>query len=294
MKHYFQTEKPDLAVIQKRLLFWFKEHEYEVDSAEDDGYYLIQAKKTGKLRTLTGTNIAFQIKLYPSDEPNEFIFESGTGKWTQNIAGAGITAIFTGGITLLTGIAGAAWIKKIERDIIDFMEDTLKFRKLKTVDDKGVVIDAPPTVVQDSPKLASQPSIQPEKQIAVMLTPKQKAENKIKEQAKKLEDAHNGDILSDDEYAQKKAELSLKDAEYEIEFLVEEQVGKLTKALESGILTQEEYDSKVSNLKTSVKEGYKKEKKKRESEEQINKLKAALDSGILTQEEYDTKISALE
>lgn len=63
MKHYFQTPNPDLSTIHKRLVMWFKEHEFDVNSAESDGEYLIQARKSGALRTLTGMNQAFKIKV---------------------------------------------------------------------------------------------------------------------------------------------------------------------------------------------------------------------------------------
>lgn len=44
-KYYFQTLSPDLEAIAKRLVVWFKQHEYEVDSTEDDQCYFVQARK---------------------------------------------------------------------------------------------------------------------------------------------------------------------------------------------------------------------------------------------------------
>lgn len=186
VKHYFQTPNPDLATVQKRLVFWFKEREYEVNSAEADDDCLIQARKTGKLRALTGTNIAFKIRLYLSDEPNEFVFESSTGQWVQNLTGVGISAMFTGGLTLLTGAAGAAWAVKVERDIVEYMEQSLQFKKTKTIEDKGTTATPPPT----PPPMPDAPPPLPEP-----ITPRQKAEQKAQNEMKKLSDALADGIL---------------------------------------------------------------------------------------------------
>jgi hypothetical protein len=40
--------------------------------------------------------------------------------------------MFTGGFTILTGIAGAGWALVVEREILEYMENTLKFKKTKT------------------------------------------------------------------------------------------------------------------------------------------------------------------
>ncbi len=300
VKHYFQTPDPDLAVVQKRLVFWFKEREYEVDSGEADGIYLIQSRKTGKLRTLTGMNIAFKIRLFLSDEPNEFVFESATGQWAQNIAGAGITALFTGGITLLTGAAGAGWAMKVERDIVDFMENSLQFRKTRTVDDKGATKSAPPPMPGPPPipgvvpvATAVPPPI-PKAADAGPCTPRQRAERKAAEDLKKLATAHTAGILTDEEYAAKKAAIDAKTDEYEVQFVVEEKAGKLKDALTAGILDQAEYDAKVADLAKLARESIQKERSQKAKAAQLTKLKAAMDAGILTQEEFDTKVKAMK
>lgn len=276
VKHYFQTPNPDLASIQKRLAFWFKQHEYEVDSADDDGVYLIQARKTGKLRTLTGTNIAFKIRLYPSDSSNEFVFESATGQWTQNIAGASVTALFTGGITLLTGAAGAAWAMKVERDIVEFMEHSLQFKKTKSVDDKGNVGT---TLSPPSPPRSSAPPPLPDAPPPAVATeaiqsPRQRAVTRAKDDLKKLEAAHTAGILDDTEFQAKKSALRAKVDEYEVQFVVEEKAVKLKAALADDIIDQAAYDAKYASLAQIATDAIQKERKERAKAEQLSKLKA--------------------
>lgn len=284
-KYYFQTASPNLDAISKRLVVWFKQHEYEVDSVQDDQCYLVQAKKTGSLRTLTGTNIAFKITLSPSDTADEFICDMSTGKWTANIAGAGMTALFTGGATLLTGAMGAAWTYKVERDIVEFMESTLKFKKIRT---EGESAEAGPTPQKQatSPPVAPPPPPTP-------LSVQDQAKSRVAAELAKLEDAHRSGILNGDELETKKRELLAKTDEYEIMILVEQRTVKLKEALSSGILSQAEYDDKVRQLADAIRSEVRKQQQEARRSEHISKLRSALDAGILSEEEYKAKVSAL-
>jgi len=132
--NYFVSKDKNLGDLYKKLIIWFKEREYVVDAIENDDEYLIQAKKTGTFRTLTGTNQAFKIKIcwsHNSENDHEFILETSTGKWVSNLAGAGVTAMFTGGFTVLTGLAGAGWALVVESNIIEYVENTLHYQKIK-------------------------------------------------------------------------------------------------------------------------------------------------------------------
>lgn len=287
MKHNFQTPNPDLAAIQKKLVLWFKEHEFDVSAAEADGEHLIQARKTGTFRALTGTNQAFKVKLYQSEEPNEFVFENAIGAWTSNLAGVGISALFTGGFTLLTGAAGAAWAKKTEREIVEYIETTLKFRKSKSVDEKGAMVGAvAPPVAAAPPPL---PPVAPPKPLSAY----ERAVQKGQAELRKLQDAHEAGILSEDELAAKKKEVQTKAAEWEVQFAVEDRATKLRAAREGGILEQEEYDAKIAALEQAVRLDIQAERKRRQKDAQLVKLKAALEAGVLSQEEYEAKVAAL-
>jgi len=288
-KYYFQTPSPNLEAIAKRLVVWFKQHEYEVDSTKDDQCYFVQAKKTGSLRTLTGTNIAFKITLSPSDTADEFICDMATGKWTANIAGAGMTALFTGGATLLTGAMGAAWTFKVERDIVDFMESTLKFKKTRT---EG---DAPEELPSSSPPRMSPPPPPPPKVQTVTrtLSPQQQAQARIATELAQLEEACQAGILTNEELEAKKAETLGKAFDYEVVCVAEERAVKLKDALSAGILSQSEYETKLAQLTDAVRDEVKRKREQERHAEQLAKLKAARDSGVLTEEEYNAKASAL-
>lgn len=288
-KYYFQTPNPDLQTISKRLVLWFKQNEYDVESVEDDSVWLIQAKKTGTFRTLTGTNIAFTLKLYPSDTEGEFVCETATGQWTANIAGAATTALFTGGLTLVTGALGAAWTVKVERDIIEFMESTLKFRKLRTEGEAPAATPAPAKPAASPPPLPAASS----GAAAATLSPRQKAEAKVAAEMKALADAHSSGVLDAVEYAAKTKLLQAKVDEYVIEFTIEERSSKLKDALASGIISQDEYATKLAAMKAAVSAEVKNAEKTAAKEAQIAKLQAAKEAGVLTPDEYEQKVAAL-
>lgn len=290
-KHYFIAENRDLAKIQQQLVFWFKEREYEINHTETEGIYLIQAKKTGTLRTLTGTNLAFKIKLYWSDDPsatNEFIFESSTGKWISNLAGAGVTAMFTGGFTILTGLAGAGWALVVEHEITDYMENNLKFKKTKTLNETAEKSPETPSNVNSD--LTSSPCTA----AITNFSSREKALQKGQQDLVKLEAAFNNDILTEAEFTLKKAALELKIDEYEIEFAFEEQSIKLEQAFVQGILEESEYETKVMALRDTVKERILKGREEKKKASQITKLKLALENGILSQSEYEAKVAVLQ
>jgi hypothetical protein len=290
-KHYFEAKEQNLTTIQQRLVLWFKEREYEVNHTEAEGIYLIQAKKTGTLRTLTGTNLAFKIKLYWSDDPsavNEFIFESSTGKWISNLAGAGVSAMFTGGFTILTGIAGAGWALVVEHEITEYIENTLKFKKTKTLNETDK------KSIQTTSTLNSSFASSASYSVITTLSAREKAFQQGQQDLAKLEAALKNDILTEAEFTAKKAALELKIDEYEIEFAVEEQSTKLEQAFVQGILEESEYGAKVIALRETVKERILKEREQKKNAGQIAKLKVALENGILSQAEYDAKVAVVQ
>ena len=284
-KYYFQTPSPDLDAISKRLVIWFKQNEYEVDSAKDDHCYLVQARKVGNLRTLTGTNIAFKIMLSPSETADEFVCDMNTGKWTANIAGAGVTALFTGGFTLLTGAVGAAWTYKVERDILDFMESTLKFKKIQADGEVAVSLDD-----------ASAPSPQPALQAsatAKTLSAKDQAKSLVQTEIAKLAEAHHAGILTEEEFEAKTQHALSRECDYEVEILAKDRKSKLAEALTAGILSQAEYDSKVLQVNDAVRKEMQQKQAEERKSEQMKRLKAALDAGVLSEEEYQAKVASL-
>lgn len=288
-KNYFvSNNEQDLYSIYRKLILWFKEKQYELDNTEAEGNFFIQAKKTGKIRTLFGTNSAFQVKIYWSKDPtvpHEFTLETSTGQWLTNLTGAGVTAMFTGGFTVLTGLAGAGWSLIIENEIIGYVENDLKFKKVK----KAEELEAG-TSATTSPQLISRNSSQADS--IVNSNARKKALEKVAEDLHKLESAYANGILTDTEFNVKKLALENKIDEYEVEFLIEEKIDKFQKAFYEGILNADEYEDKVKDVEESVRRQIFQGRYEKIRTEKIAKLKEALDNGILTEEEYQAKITS--
>src|SRR5260370_24011776 len=104
----FPAVNLDLKQLAADLKAWFVANGFEVQSADNPDVHLIQARKTSGLRTLLGTNQAFNVKI--EGTAGEYTVDIGTGKWVENLTGAGLTGLFTGGITWLTAAGGAALV----------------------------------------------------------------------------------------------------------------------------------------------------------------------------------------
>jgi hypothetical protein len=115
----FTGESQDLGLLADEVKTWFKGSGFEVQAADNQGVHVIQARKTSGVRTLLGTNQAFNVKI--EGTPACYVVEVGTGKWAENLTGAGLAGLFTGGLTWLTAAGGAAWVKKIEADLWDWL-----------------------------------------------------------------------------------------------------------------------------------------------------------------------------
>ena len=287
--NYFISQEKDLSNLYQQLILWFKEKQYLVDSVEYKNEYLIQAKKTGTFRTLTGTNQAFKVKIIWSENTdNEFIVETSTGKWISNIAGAGFAAMFTGGFTVLTGLAGAGWALVVEANIIHYIENTLNYKRIKNEinPENRFSNSIYNSVVQNNKnqeKQANTPNIN---------SPKQKAEEKVREEFLKLEMAYQEQILTKEEFESKRRELELRMEIHEINFAVEEKVTKLEQAFVQGILTEEEYEAKVIQVRNSVEEEIYNQRLEEQKISYSNKLRQAVENGIISESEYEAKMAS--
>lgn len=268
-KNYFSSQEPDTpAKVYREILLWFKERQYSVDSTETDHVYLIQATKSGMIRTFLGTNLAFKVKIYESDNlvaPNEFIVETSTGKWVQNLAGAGITAMFTSGLTILTGVAGAGWALMLENELVTYIEDALKFPRLK----------------QQAPI----PSIATSSQLNENGNPL--------ELMQQLEKALEEGILTQEEFQAKRAALEVQTQDYEIEVAIQQKLDQLATAFSNGILSADEYEAKVKVVEAAAREQMAKECHQKQKAQKLAKLREALKNGILTEAEYQEKMNKI-
>ena len=191
--------------------------------------------------------------------------------------------MFTGGFTVLPGLAG--WSLIIENEIIGYVENDLKFKKVK----KAEELEAG-TSATTSPKLIPPNSSQADS--IVNSNARKKALEKVAEDLHKLESALANGILTDTEFNVKKLALENKIDEYEVEFLIEEKIDRFQKAFSEGVLNADEYEDKVKDVEEAVRKQIFQGRYEKIRIEKIAKLKEALDNGILTEEEYQAKITS--
>ncbi len=116
----------DLGRLADDVKHWFWKDGFETQVAGGPDGWLVQARKTSAFRTFTGTNQAFNVQVTGS--PDNCVVEVGTGKWVENLAGAGLSgALLTGGLTWITGGIGLVWLKKLENDFWDWLDSHTRF-----------------------------------------------------------------------------------------------------------------------------------------------------------------------
>jgi len=286
-KNYFiLNSNQDLEKAYQAIILWFKGQLYEVEGVKQDTCYLIQARKTGTIRTLLGTNLAFKIKIYLSHDKlnskKEFVIETGRGKWVQNIAGASFASIFTAGLTIWTGIAAAGWGFWIENQLINYLETQVNFTRIKP--EEETIINETNNNNNTNYSYTINLEKDPEKQQII---------NELQAEIDKLEIAFTDEILTEEEFIRKKSVLEKQLDDYEVNLLIEEKIQKLQDAFSQGILDHIEYEKKVQDLEANVREQYLSQRKLERNKTKIIKLKEALKNGIITQQEFDRKIAQL-
>lgn len=282
-KTYFVLrDEKDLERAYEGVIVWFKGQGYEVQGLKQNDGYLIQARKTGFVRTLLGANLAFEVRIYPSKDSisggRDFVVETSRGKWIENIAGAGIASMFTSGATIWIGVAMAGWGWLQENILIDHLEKELKFTKVtfETVKDKQNQNHTSDSVSVVSVAVSSENNSTLEE---------------LQKSLEKLRKAFEDGILTEEEFLRKKATIERQIEECHIASLIEEKVKKLQEAFSEGILTQEEYERKLSELENHARQELLSQRAIEKNKDKILKLQDALKSGIITQEEYEKKLS---
>jgi len=288
-KNYFILhDGVDLDKIEREIINWFKNRQYEVEFKRFDRQYFIQAKKTNPLRTLLGANLAFKIRVYQSPRPSndrEIIIETSIGKWVSNIAGAGFASLFMGGIPFFTGIANAGWALILEQELMWHLKTTLALIPVATSATESASSEAP-NAPHPSPS-ETIIDVQP------LTTAREKAEAAVAEDLNKLQQALNAGIIDRVTFNKKRDKLDEKIDRYKAEFLIEERLEKLQKAFSDGILDTLEYEKKIQDIQDSVETEIIKKRSTKRKNDRRQKLKEALENGILTEAEYSQKLEEL-
>jgi hypothetical protein len=291
-KHYFILKYGvDLEQIQREIINWFKNRQYEVEFKKFDRQYFIQAKKTNPLRTLLGANLAFKVSAYASPHPSndrEIIIETSIGKWVSNIAGAGFASLFMGGIPIFTGIANAGWALILEKELMWHLETTLALTPVATSAD-----GSPASSSSTAPDLKMPQETVIDVTAKSISTARDKAEAAVAEDLKKLQQALSVGIIDRVTFNKKRDKLEEKIDRYEAEFLIEERLDKLQNAFSDGVLDTLEYEKKIQEIHDLVETEIINKRTLKRKNERRKKLKEALENGILTEAEYLQKLEEL-
>jgi len=113
----------DLVDLAEKIIQWFRAKEFEIQHHKEGPDIVIQAMKKSKLRTALGGSRAYRI--YISGDSNKFFTEVTTGEWVQNLAATGVGTLLTGGLSLIGSGIAAGWSKKIETDLVNFIDNEI-------------------------------------------------------------------------------------------------------------------------------------------------------------------------
>ena len=117
------NKRIDINKFARNVENWFREREFEIQSQESEETYMIQAKKSSKLRSALGGARAFTFIISCSGGNTEI--DMKTGQWVQNLGAVGVGTLLTGGLSLVGSGIAAGWTKKIESDLWQFIEQEM-------------------------------------------------------------------------------------------------------------------------------------------------------------------------
>lgn len=118
---YYPGVEADSAKLQKELRALFdSDPAYEIQTMQVSTTAVLQARKTGTLRDLTGLSAALTIKVTP--EHGGTRVEIGMQKWLDKAAVAAVAVILSAGLLLALPALGAYWQYKLTEDAWKIIE----------------------------------------------------------------------------------------------------------------------------------------------------------------------------
>jgi hypothetical protein len=230
---YYKGRNIDLIKLKNVIENYFKSKEFETQSKSGDIDHIVQARKTGVLRSIAGASRALTITI--SGESNEFSVSIAEGKWANNLAAVGIGAILTMGISLIPAGMAAGWSKQIETEFNSWLDELIQFSSQKVAAKNEKMTETPNKkdllaklmAAREAGILSDAELEQKSKEI--------RGEIEVDDQRAKLKDLYDAGILTVQEYKTKKDELEKRIRK-----------NKLEQALKSGLLTKEEYERKLN------------------------------------------------
>ncbi len=122
-------------VLAQRIVSFLQEHKYEVATSYDEKnktWALIQARKQGALRTMTGNRRALNISLR-TKKARECTISIGSGEWGKNTILSAAPMMIFPVLGLMNFVGSAMSSKMSEVDLWVFIEQTVDrnfYRKL--------------------------------------------------------------------------------------------------------------------------------------------------------------------
>ncbi|HEX8458271.1 MAG TPA: zinc ribbon domain-containing protein [Pyrinomonadaceae bacterium] len=111
---YYPGVEVDVQSLVAELRRLFDEGDYEVQSMQVAQTAVLQARKSGTLRDLTGLSAALTIKITP--EHGGTRVEIGMQKWLDKAAVAAVAVLLSAGLLLALPALGAYWQHKLTED----------------------------------------------------------------------------------------------------------------------------------------------------------------------------------
>jgi hypothetical protein len=111
---YYPGVEVDVQNLVAELRRLFDEGDYEVQSMQVAQTAVLQARKSGTLRDLTGLSAALTIKITP--EHGGTRVEIGMQKWLDKAAVAAVAVILSAGLLLALPALGAYWQHRLTED----------------------------------------------------------------------------------------------------------------------------------------------------------------------------------
>jgi hypothetical protein len=117
---YYPGVEVDVQGLAGELRRLFDDGDYEVQSMQVAQTVVLQARKSGTLRDLTGLSAALTIKITP--EHGGTRIEIGMQKWFDKAAVAAVAVILSAGMLLALPALGAYWQYKLTEDAWKLIE----------------------------------------------------------------------------------------------------------------------------------------------------------------------------
>ena len=117
---YYPGVEADVTELMTELRRLFDNDDYEVQTMQVSSTAVLQARKSGTLRDLTGLSAALTIKVTP--EHGGTRVEIGMQKWLDKAAVAAVAVVLSWGLLLALPALGAYWQYKLTEDAWKIIE----------------------------------------------------------------------------------------------------------------------------------------------------------------------------